>query len=482
MRLELRLLTLAIGAVLLVGVVDAFAATQRADVHRGPGLTIGFSGAPELTSGSSSASATQWGQRAASLGTQVIRMGISWSSVAPSRRPAGFNPSNPDSPGYNWSSTDQQVEQLTAEHFRVLVTVNDAPRWAEGPRRPSWAPTGSWEPSAGDFGSFATAAARRYDGHTPEPGHPGQFLPRVSLWQAWNEPNLDLYLSPQWLKNSDGGFVETAPRIYRGLLNAFYRSVKAVSGSNFVLTAGTAPYGDPTGGARMGPVTFDQYLFCLSTSDHVVGCSDPAHFDAIDHHPYGVEGPTWHAFNSYDAAVPDIYKLTRVLAIAERAHTVKPAGHKGVWVTEVSWNTSPPEANGKGVPAGKAARWLEQTFYVLWRQGVNHVLWYQLADSGPGGYNSGVYFKSGKAKPGTTAFRFPFLTTRRSSSTVIAWGRSPAAGELVIERQNRHGWVVLSHFTVDKDEVFQLPLNLRDSANLRAVLGRSVSLTWSQGS
>jgi hypothetical protein len=172
--------------------------------------------------------------------------------------------------------------------------------------------------------------------------------------------------------------------------------------------------------------------------------------------------------------------LTKVLGIAERAHTVLPAGHKGVWVTEVSWNTSPPEARGRGVPVQEAARWLEQTFYVLWRQGVSHVLWYQLADSGKGGYNSGVYFKNGRAKPGATAFRFPFLTNRRSRSSVVAWGRAPVAGTIKIERQDRHGWSVLTQFPVGHQEVFHLTLKLRGKAKLRAVIGRSVSLTWSQ--
>jgi cellulase (glycosyl hydrolase family 5) len=466
---------LVVAGLLVCGVAQAIARTavRRPDVSHGPGLTVGFSLAPELATGNAAGSAGYWDAKAHAIGTQMIRVAVNWDQIAPASRPSGFSASNPNSPGYNWASVDQQVQQLTAEGFQVMLTIDGAPRWAEGPGKPSWAPAGTWEPSAADFGAFATAIARRFDGQTPG-------LPRVTLWQPWNEPNLDVYLSPQWDQNSHGGFVEAAPAIYRKMLNAFYSSVKAVSSANYVITAGTAPYGLPPGGARMGPVTFDQYLFCLNTNDKKVGCNDPAHFNAIDHHPYGVEGPTWHAINSYDVAVPDIYKLTRVLKVAERDHTVLPAGGKSVWVTEVSWNTNPPERGGVSVT--QAAHWLEQTLYVLWSQGVSHVCWYQLADGGPGNYNSGVYFEGGRAKPGTTAFRFPFLTNRRNSSTVVAWGRSPAAGQLRIQRHTSHGWTVLAQFAVSQGEVFHLPLAVHGAAQLRAELGRSTSLTWSQRS
>ena len=52
----------------------------------------------------------------------------------------------------------------------------DAPAWAEGPRRPSNAPRGTWRPDPVALGQFAEAAARRY--------------PQIRHWQVWNEPNL----------------------------------------------------------------------------------------------------------------------------------------------------------------------------------------------------------------------------------------------------------------------------------------------------
>jgi hypothetical protein len=475
----------ALGSVLMLfGVVRAVAdsSQQHPSVTRGHGLTVGFTGAPELTNGSAAGTLAQWGQRAAAVGTQIVRITAYWSSIAPRQPPNKSDAVNPDWSGYDWAAVDQQVEQLTADGFRVMITVNLAPRWAESAHPAYNAPAGTWEPSATDYGEFATAITTRYDGYTVPLGADvtNAFLPQVRLWQPWNEPNGNWEISPQWYRTSKGTYLPASPAIYRRLLNAFYTAAKAVSPNNYVIAAGTAPFGDPPGYYRMSPVTFDQYLFCLNSRDKKVGCSNPPHFDAIDHHPYGIGGPETHALNAADATVPDIYKLVRVLNVAERDHTALPAGKKPVWVTEIAWNTSPGD-----VPIATQARWLEQAFYVLWHQGVSTVLWYRLADEpltpdqAISTY-SGVYYINGGAKPSATAFRFPFLTNRSNKTTVVAWGRAPQAGQLKIEQQAKHGWTVLTQFTVTKLEVFQLPLRLKGKATLRAVLGTNTSLTWSQ--
>ena len=155
--------------------------------------------------------------------------------------------------------------------------------------------------------------------------------------------------------------------------------------------------------------------------------------------------------NPDDAAVPDIFKLARVLYAAERAAHVEPAGPKQLWVTEISWDSSPPDPNG--VPIAEQARWLEQSLYVLWRQGVDTVLWLQIVDSPPvpsygTTYQAGLYYLDGTAKPAAQAFRFPFVTRRLNRGKVQAWGRAPRGGGLVIEQQRRGRWVVLRRLRV----------------------------------
>ena len=89
--------------------------------------------------------------------------------------------------------------------------------------------------------------------------------------------------------------VAASPVFYRGLLNAVYAAVKRVSSSNFVVTAGTAPSGDPLGGERMQPVAFDRSLFCLRDNARLtpLSCPDPPHLDAQSRQrsPRGSAGP-----------------------------------------------------------------------------------------------------------------------------------------------------------------------------------------------
>src|SRR5207247_1394067 len=116
-----------------------------------------------------------------------------------------------------------------------------------------------------------------------------------------------------------------------------------------------------------------------------------ARFDILAHDPYSVRGPFSHALNRYDVSVPDLYRLTRVL---RRAHL-----HKRVWATEFSWDSRPPDP--QGVPIDTQARWAEQSLYVLWRQGVDAAVWFQIRDQLPqpsygATYQSGTYFNGGR--------------------------------------------------------------------------------------
>ncbi len=412
-------------------------------------------------------------------------MNVYWSDVAPRRRPANFRASDPSSPGYDWAPVDAAVRDLENRGLAALLNVTFAPTWAEGPGKPRGAQAGTWRPDADQFGAFATAAARRYSGSFPDPVRPGQALPRVRYWQAWNEPNLAYYLSPQWTR-SGHSWSAASPVIFRRLLNAFYRAVKSVSSSNFVVTAGTAPYGDPPGGQRMQPVTFDRNLFCLRGGAKLMAfhCADPPHLDALSHHPYGVGGPLWHALDADDVAVPDIYKLARVLRAAERVGHALPRGPKRLWVTEISWDSSPPDPHG--VPIATHARWLEQALYVLWSQGVDTVLWLQLVDAPPvpnfaSSYQAGLYFRGGAAKPAAQAFRFPFITRRLDRERVQAWGRAPARGTVLIEIRHGPRWVVARRLSVASRQVFTTTLQSIGKAVFRAKLDQQTSLTWTQG-
>ena len=98
----------------------------------------------------------------------------SGAQVAPATLPAGFDASNPSDPGYNWTQVDEQVRELAAAHFKIMITIEGAPSWAEGPDKPKSAVAGTWKPNATDLGEFAAAIATRYDGSFADPLTPAR--------------------------------------------------------------------------------------------------------------------------------------------------------------------------------------------------------------------------------------------------------------------------------------------------------------------
>lgn len=406
---------------------------------------------------------------------------MDWAGAAPATRPAGFDAANPADSAYNWSGLDAVVRALAASGLTVVLTIADAPAWAEGPGMPRGATAGAWRPDPVAFGQFATAIATRYSGSFPDPSTPGAMLPRVADWQAWDEPNLAIHLAPQWIRHGRT-FEPASPAIYRALLNAFYTAVKAVHADNVVITGAMAPYGDlAPGGQRMAPAEFVRDLLCLGGQALVSEpCPDPAHFDALAANPYEVGSPTTPALNRDDVSAPDLGKLTRVVSAALARGRLLPRIAKQLWVTEFGYDTKPPNPNG--VPVATEARWLEEALYVFWRQGVDTVAWYLIVDEPPipnygSTWQSGLYLLNGTAKPALRAYRFPFVV-EPSGHALLAWGRAPAAGTVRVEERSGGSWTVLASAQIAAGSVFEGDISATGHATFRAVLGSESSLAW----
>jgi hypothetical protein len=71
-----------------------------------------------------------------------------------------------------------------------------------------------------------------------------------------------------------------------------------------------------------------------------------------------------------DVAVPDLRKLARVVRSAVHQGDVLPRRHKRLWVTEISWDSSPPDR--LGVPAPRQAQWLAGGFDARRHAGRRH--------------------------------------------------------------------------------------------------------------
>lgn len=423
------------------------------------GLTTGFFDSVYAESDEVAAS---WLDRTASLGAGRVRQSVSWRDIAPPQRPAGFDAADPAASGYRWAALDLVVQRLDARGLDVLLSIDRAPDWAEGPRRRAGVPPGAWRPDPAALADFGTAIARRYSGSFGG-------LPRVRDFMLWNEPNLERYLAPQWTRRGHG-FRAASPAHYRRMLGAFGPAIKAVHSDNRVIAGATSPYGDPEpGGARMPPARFVREWLCVNAS----GCRRQS-FDVLSHHPYSVGHPRRRALNRDDVSIPDLGKLTRLLRAARRKGTITRTPR--LWVTEVSYDSRPPDP--RGVPAAKHARWVAETLYLSWKQGAGAVIWLLIRDAAPtpsyaASYQSGMFLRDGTPKRAARAFRFPFVVDGRR-----AWGKSPAAGRLVIERRSGRRWRTVRRLQVRKGAVFVRRVAKARGAAYRARVGSEISATW----
>jgi hypothetical protein len=470
-------MSLRIGRGTILALVFAVAFAPKAHAH---GLKLGFMDFEPFEE----ADSALWYQRAKTLDAGIVRLTGRWSEIAPASRAAIRDTRDPADPSYSWARLDAAVRGAAAQGIQALITVQSAPAWAEGANRAAAARPGTWRPDPRAFADFTQAAARRYSGTFPDPQQPGTTLPRVRYWQPWNEPNLPTYLTPQWT-GSRANPRPVSPAWYGRMLNASYARIKAVHADNSVIAAGTAPYGDPPFVRnRMTPVSFLRRLLCLrGAALKRVRCPHPARFDAIDHHPYATGSPTQHALLAENVAIPDVGKLTRIVRAARRARTVRPAGAKAVWVTELSWDSRPPDPDG--VPESRRAHWLQDALYSLWRQGATTICWFLLRDQPPvpsydRTYQSGLYYLDGRPKRSTAAFRFP-LVVRRAGRGVRVWGRSPASGPVTIERRRGGRWSAIAVLHTRSGAIFHARVSAPVDAVLRARAGTVVTLSRSAG-
>lgn len=428
----------------------------------------------------------RWLGRAREAGAQLAMLNAVWASIAPHSRPEGFDPANPADPAYDWGALDEAVRSAVAQGLEPVVDVDFAPSWAEGPGRPGFAlaPPGSWLPSAPQLGLFAQALARRYSGGFVDPAAAGAGpLPRVRYFQVWAEQNLSVHLTPLWR-----GKRMVAPAHYRAMLNAAYAGIHTASPGAKVIVGGLAPYGDARAGAsRIPPVWFWRSLLCLRGARlKPTACPEPAHFDIAAHNPIDVFGPTVGAISPLDVSIPDVGRLTRIVSRAVATRRALPARRKPFWATEIWWDSRPPDP--RGVPVARQARYLTQSLFELWRQGVGAVIWWYLRDQAPGaaGYaatqQSGLLYRNGFAKPSFRAFRFPFLAQRRRGGGAIVWGRAPQPGRLTIERRRPRGWAPIGDAGAGLDRIFFARLRLPPGRLvLRAREGAETSRSWRLG-
>jgi hypothetical protein len=432
-------------------------------------------------------------------GATVVRIPVDWRHTVLADPPPGFDARDPGDPSYRFARIDAAVGDVVGAGLTPLLVVSHAPTSAEASPRWIYAYPGSWAPSPDALEAFAVALSRRFDGAFPDPLLTGRMLPRVRLFQAWNEPNLARYLEPQWV--ADGRrWRAFSPIAYRQLLNAFYAGVKSVENSDVVVSAGLAPDGDPAGVGRMAPLSFLRAMLCLAP----VGvrahtrCADPPHFDALAFHPLSVGDPNQPAASALDVSISDAAKIARLLRQAETLHTAMPAGAKPMWVTELNWEGST-VASGAGVPVALQAAWVARALHRLWIAGVSLVQWEFLIDPYPGVLAStptggfieyqrpaGLYSaapggdpEAARPKAFLSGFTSPFDPLRTDRRRVRVWALLMKSRQLVLLQRQLHDltWRTVAALRANRFGVLNALVSIRGAARLRLKEGLKFTAT-----
>lgn len=321
------------------------------------------------------------------LRAQVLRVNLNWGGklgVARARRP--LDPHDPEDPAYDWALYDRIVLGARRHGVEVAFSIFGTPRWANGGRSPSVAPR-----DALHLRSFAYAAAVRYSGTYARPD--GRVLPRVRLWIAWNEPNLNLGLIPQWRRVRARWVIQSA-RDYARICNAIVDGVgfAAVRGAK-VACGVTAPRGNNNPRAKRPSVSPLAFLRALKRAG-------ARGFDAYAHQAhYGApsESPTTLPAGRTAVTLGNIDVLVR--------EVTRLYGRKRIWISEYGYQTWPDRIFG--VSWSRQAAYLTQAFAIARRHPrIDLMLWFLLWDEARiNGWQSGLISADGRRKPAFRAFQ-----------------------------------------------------------------------------
>lgn len=392
-------------------------------------------------------------------GARLAHTPVRWGSVAPEVPPPGFQPGNPADPSYEWEDTDRWVSHAVAAGLTPVLQIRGAPRWAQRCVHVFSTDT-PCNPDPAQLAAFATAAAIRYSGNFGG-------LPRVRHWQGLNEPNLSLFFLPQFEGNR-----AVSPILYRTLINSFSAAIKSVHPSNLAILAGLGPIEVPK--HTLGPLRFARELLCMRGRERFRpargNCGGGVAFDIFAIHPYTTGGPT-HEGGRNDVQLGGLGRLHALLRAADRAGRIKNGfRHTPLWVTEFSWDTSPPDPGG--LPMKIATRWTAEALHTAWRAGIGTFFWFSIRDeeADPGtpahaSVESGLYFRGPTVaqehpKDIMRAFRFPFVAYPRRGGLVV-WGRTPISrgGRVVVQGWRGRGWRKLGTVRADRAGIFRDRLN-----------------------
>ncbi len=358
--------------VIALSVLAALAAPAAAAAER---MWIGFHDDPSFRWVTPAAERQGRVARSAQNNATIMRLLVQW-NLAAKTRPA--SPTDPFDPAYELDDIDEAVRSAQDADQEVILTISGTPRWANGGKNPNVMPT-----NVGDFTNFARAIASRYSGRFTG-------YPFVRFWSVWNEPNLQLFLSPQF----DAQGRSVAPRNYALLAAAAYTGIKAGSPRAQVAIGETSARGtDKPAGARP---THSPGKF----AELVAKANPRLKFDAWSHHPYPSvpSAPPSQVVKWPNVSLTSLPRLNTSLKTWFNRKSVP------MWITEYGHQTRPEDS--LGVPYSTQAAYIQQAISLAARYPfVNMFIWFVFQDDQGQPWESGLYTRGGVPK-GSSPARF----------------------------------------------------------------------------
>jgi len=369
---------------LVLVALAALLAIPAAAVHAAQRMPIGFFDDPSFRWSQTRA---QNLQLASSEGASVIHTTATWAALAPTR-PA--EPSNGDDPAYKLTDLDDLVFQAGLYNLRVMINITGTPKWANGGKAPNVMPK-----KLGDLTTFARMLATRYSGRT---GHGS-----VSLWSVWNEPNLQLFLTPQFVGKKIVG-----PANYAKLFKAAYAGIKA--GNPLAKVA----IGETSARGRDKPLPGVSATIAPATFAHLLSQVKGLKFDAWAHHPYPTSPnlPPMQKVRYPNVTLSTMSQFEKDLA--KWFHRPVP-----IWITEYGHETKPAEPHGVSL-AQQAAYAKQALNFAKKDPNIQMFIWFVFRDSAGNPWQSGLIAQSGATKPAFASFGAVARLTDGSTTTAKA--------------------------------------------------------------
>ena len=310
-------------------------------------------------------------QQASSDGASVIHTNANWPTLAPTR-PA--DATDGDDPAYKLADLDELVFRSGIYGLRVMIDITGTPKWANGGKAPNVMPK-----RLSDFTAFARMLATRYDGR--------HGFGAVSLYSVWNEPHLQLFLTPQFVGKKIVG-----PANYAKLYKAAYAGIKA--GNNLPKVA----IGETSARGRDKPLKGVSDSIAPGTFAKLLGKVKGLKFDAWAHHPYPT-GPNLKPLQVVRYPNVTLGRLKQFEADMKKAfHRTVP-----VWITEYGHETKPGEPHGV-TEATQAAYAKQALNFAKADPNVQMFIWFVFRDSKGNPWQSGLFRQNGGEKPAYSAF------------------------------------------------------------------------------